>query len=133
MAKKYTPPSQSKLGQIIDVVVLLVLIIGALRLPLMLGLAGGAKETPAVNPAATWTDLGQDTPEKVAAWNALGYTDPTNEGLQAMIMGRYNYLSFQTWELILMIVVVVGYFLIVIRLSDTEYKEVIAEKFGDRT
>ena len=78
---KYSPPRQSKFGQIFDVLVLLALIIGALRLPLWLGLAGGAKTPAPYNPAATWADLGQDTPEKIAAWNALGYASPDNEAL----------------------------------------------------
>ena len=49
-----------------------------------------------------------------------------------MVTARYDYWSFSIFELILMIVVVVGYFVIVVRLSDNEYREVIAEKFGDR-
>ena len=71
MSKKYVPPRQSKIGQIIDVVVLLILIIGALRLPLWLDLAGGAKDPKPFNPTATWADLGQDTPEKIAAYNGI--------------------------------------------------------------
>ncbi len=128
---RYTPPPQSKIGQIIDVLVLLVLIIGALRLPLWLGLAGGAKTPAAHNPAATWADLGQDTPEKVAAYNALGFTDPTSESLQALITARFDY-SINVPELLIMIVVVIGYYFLVIRFSGKEYNEVIAEKFGDR-
>lgn len=130
---KYVPPSQSKIGQIFDVLVLLVLIIGALRLPLLMGLAGGAKTAPDPSTTATWESLGQDTPEKIAGYNALGYTDPTNADLQNLINARYDYWAFQTWELILMVVVVIGYFVIVVRFSDKEYREVIAEKFGDRT
>ncbi len=128
---RYTPPPQSKIGQIIDVLVLLVLIIGALRLPLWLGLAGGAKTPAAHNPAATWADLGQDTPEKVAAYNALGFTVPTSESLQALITARFDY-SINVPELLIMIVVVIGYYFLVIRFSGKEYNEVIAEKFGDR-
>lgn len=128
---KYLPPRQSKLGQIFDVLVLLALIIGALRMPLWLGLAGGAKTPAAYNPAATWADLGQDTPEKVAAWNALGYASPDNEALQSLITARFDY-TINTLELLVMIVVVVGYFFLVVKFSGQEYKEVIAEKFGDR-
>lgn len=128
---KYLPPRQSKLGQIFDVIVLLALIIGALRLPLWLGLAGGAKTPAPFNPAATWADLGQDTPEKVAAWNALGYASPDNEALQSLITARFDY-TINTLELLVMIVVVVGYFFLVVKFSGHEYKEVIAEKFGDR-
>lgn len=128
---KYLPPRQSKLGQIFDVIVLLALIIGALRLPLWLGLAGGTKTPAPFNPAATWADLGQDTPEKVAAWNALGYASPDNEALQSLITARFDY-TINTLELLVMIVVVVGYFFLVVKFSGHEYKEVIAEKFGDR-
>lgn len=128
---KYLPPRQSKIGQIIDVIVLLVLIIGALRMPLWLGLAGGAKTPAPFNPAATWADLGQDTPEKVSAWNALGFTSPDNEALQSLITARFDY-TINVTELLVMIVVVLGYFFLVVKFSGQEYKEVIAEKFGDR-
>jgi len=128
---RYTPPRQNKFGQIIDVLVLLVLIIGALRVPLWFDLAGGSKTPAPHNPAATWADLGQDTPEKIAAYNALGFTDPTNESLQSLITARFDY-SVNTLELLIMIVVVVGYYVLVVRYSGHEYKEVITEKFGDR-
>ena len=125
---KYTPPRQSKLGQVFDVLVLLVLTIGALYVPLLFGLAGGAKEAkPVENP--TWESLGQN-PVMVERWNALGFTDPAS--VNEMITARYDYWAFSTWELILMVVVVVGYFAIVIKFSDKEYREVIAEKFGER-
>ncbi len=129
---RYTPPRQSKLGQVFDVLVLLVLTVGALYIPLWLGLAGGAKEAQPHNPTATFEQLAQDNPVKVEKWAALGYTDPTAEDFQAMVTARYDYWAFSTFELILMIIVVVGYFVIVVRLSDKEYREVIAEKFGDR-
>jgi hypothetical protein len=128
---KYLPPRQSKIGQIIDVIVLLVLIIGALRMPLWLGLAGGAKTPAPFNPTATWADLGQDTPEKVSAWNALGFASPDNEALQSLITARFDY-TINVTELLVMIVVVLGYFFLVVKFSGQEYKEVIAEKFGDR-
>ena len=131
MSKKYVPPRQSKIGQIIDVVVLLILIIGALRLPLWLDLAGGAKDPKPFNPTATWADLGQDTPEKIAAYNALGFDSPNNEALQNIITARYDY-TIDPLELAIMVIVVVGYFFLIIRFSGAEYKEVIAEKFGDR-
>ena len=125
---KYIPPRQSKLGQVFDVLVLLVLTIGALYVPLLFGLAGGAKESkPVENP--TWESRGQN-PVMVERWNALGFTNPAD--VNEMITARYDYWAFSTWELILMVVVVVGYFAIVIRFSDKEYREVIAEKFGDK-
>jgi hypothetical protein len=129
---RYTPPRQGKIGQIIDVVVLLILTLGALYVPLWMGLAGGAKETQPHNPTATFEQLGQDNPAKVEQWAALGFTDPTAEDFQALVTARFDYWSFSRLELLIMIIVVVGYFVIVVRLSGNEYKEVIAEKFGDR-
>lgn len=134
---RYTPPQQSKIGQVIDVLVLLVLTVGALYVPLLLGLAGGAKEPAAFIPNATWEQLKQDTPEKIEKWKALGAynavtPDPANEDFQKLVTARYDYWAFSSFELILMIVIVVGYFVIVVRLSGKEYKDVISEKFGDR-
>jgi len=123
----YKPPHQSKLGQVIDVIVLLVLTVGALYVPLFLGLAGAAKTpVPIENP--TWETLGQ-SPLAVERWNALGFTEPA----QAMdlITARFDY-TINGFELLLMAVVVIGYYFLVIRLSGKEYAEVIAEKFGHK-
>lgn len=125
---RYNPPNQSKIGQIIDVIVLLVLTVGALYVPLWLGMAGGAK-TPAPIENPTWEALKQNA-VMVEKWNALGITDPA--AVNEMITARYDYWSFSTIELLVMIIVVVGYFVLVVRFSDKEYREVIAEKFGDR-
>jgi hypothetical protein len=56
----YIPPTQSKISQIIDVIVLVALTVGALFVPLWLGMAGAAKTvtTPVENP--TWEALGQN-------------------------------------------------------------------------
>ncbi len=125
---KYIPPKQSKIGQIVDVLVLLVLTVGALYVPLWMGLAGGVKQAkPVENP--TWENLGQNQ-VMVERWNALGFTDPA--AVNDMITARYDYWSFSIFELVVMIAVVVGYFVMVVRLSGKEYKKVIAEKFGDK-
>ena len=58
---RYTPPRQGKVGQIIDVLVLLILTVGALYVPLWLGLAGGAKEPQPHNPTATFEQLARTT------------------------------------------------------------------------
>lgn len=122
---RYIPPTQSKISQIIDVIVLLVLAIGALYIPLWLGLAGSSKvPNPVANP--TWEALGQ-TPAMVQQWVALGYADAA--AAHDIITARYDY-SFSGLNLLVMVVVVVGYFALLFRLSDKEYREVIAEKFG---
>jgi len=122
---RYQPPRQSALGQVFDVIVLLVLTLGALYLPLYMGLAGrAAAPSPQENP--TWESLGQNA-TMVERWTALGYADPASA--QDIITSRFDY-SFSALSLIVMIVVVVGYFVLMLRLSEKEYREVISEKFG---
>jgi hypothetical protein len=122
---RYQPPRQSRAGQVLDVLTLLVLTLGALYLPLWLGLAGAAKEPiPVENP--TWESLGQNATE-VERWTALGFADPA--AAHDLITARYDY-SFGALSLVLMIIVVVGYFALMMRLSEKEYRDVIAEKFG---
>lgn len=123
---RYTPPAQSKAGQIIDVLVLLALTIGALYIPLWLGLAGSAHvaQTPE-NP--TWESLGQNA-EMVEQWNKLGYADAASAA--DLITSRFDY-SFSIASLLVMIVVIVGYYAIMLRFSEKEYREVIAEKFSE--
>lgn len=122
----YTPPEQGKLGQLIDVIVLMGLSIGALFVPLRLGLSGAAKvvATPVENP--TWETLGQ-TPAQAAQYQALGYTP---ESAHDIILARFDY-SFEWSSLIMMAVLIIGYFVVMLRLSAQEYKDVINEKFGE--
>jgi hypothetical protein len=123
----YKPPKQSLGGQIFDVLTLLVLTVGALYIPLYLGLAGAAK-TPAPIANPTWEALGQNTNEQ-AQWAALGYTDPA--AVNDMITARFDY-SFSWSALVIMAILVIGYFILVVRLSDKEYRDVIEERFGPK-
>ena len=123
----YQPPKQSLAAQIFDVITLLVLTVGALYVPLYLGLAGAAK-TPAPIANPTWEALGQNTTEQ-AQWAALGITDPA--AANEIITARFDY-SFSWVALITMAVLVIGYFVLVVRLSEREYREVIDERFGSR-
>jgi succinate dehydrogenase hydrophobic anchor subunit len=123
----YTPPAQSKLGQIIDVIVLVTLTVGALFVPLWLGMAGAAKTvaSPVENP--TWEALGQNAVQ-AAQYEALGYTP---ESAHDLILARFDY-SFTTGALIVMIVVIVAYYALMLKFSEAEYREVISEKFGKK-
>lgn len=123
----YQPPKQSLAGQIVDVIVLLVLTVGALYIPLYMGLAGAAK-TPAPIANPTWDALGQN-PAEQAQWAALGFTDPASAN--DIITARFDY-TFSWTALIVMVVAVFGYFFLVVRLSDKEYRQVIDERFGNR-
>ena len=122
---RYEPPTQSKLGQIVDVIVLLVLTIGALYIPLWLGLAGSA-QTSNVPENPTWESLGQNA-VMVEKWNQLGYADPASAA--ELITSRFDY-SFSIASLLMMIVVIVGYYAIMLKFSEKEYREVISEKFN---
>lgn len=123
----YKPPKQGLAGQIFDVLTLLVLTVGALYVPLYLGLAGAAKvPNPIANP--TWEALGQNATEQ-QQWAALGITDPA--AANDIITARFDY-SFSWGALIVMAVLVIGYFVMVVRLSDREYREVIEERFGNK-
>lgn len=122
---RYEPPTQSKLGQIVDVIVLLVLTIGALYIPLWLGLAGSA-QTSNVPENPTWESLGQNA-VMVEKWKQLGYADPA--AAAELITSRFDY-SFSIGSLLMMIVVIVGYYAIMLRFSEKEYREVISEKFN---
>ena len=123
----YSPPVQSKLGQIIDVIVLVTLTVGALYVPLWLGMAGAAKTvaSPVENP--TWEALGQNAVQ-AAQYEALGYTP---ESAHDLILARFDY-SFTTGALIVMIVVIVAYYAMMLKFSEAEYREVISEKFGKK-
>ena len=123
----YQPPKQGMLSQLFDVAVLVVLTVGALFVPLWLGLAGAAKEVvaPVANP--TWESLGQNAAQ-AAKYEALGYTP---ESAHDLILARFDY-SFSTGALLLMIVVIVLYYALLLRFSEAEYREVIAEKFGGK-
>jgi hypothetical protein len=123
----YTPPAQSKLGQIIDVIVLVTLTVGALFAPLWLNLAGAAKTvaTPVENP--TWEALGQNAVQ-AGQYEALGYTP---ESAHDLILARFDY-SFTSGALIVMIVVIVAYYALLLKFSESEYREVISEKFGKK-
>jgi hypothetical protein len=123
---KYTPPEQDKTLQFVDVIFLLIAIFAALWLPLQLGLAGAAKAIDKIeNP--TWELLGQNA-TMVSIWEKLGYTPETAHDI---IQNRFHY-NIDWLSLILMAAVLIGYFVFLFRASDKEYREVIAEKFGDR-
>ena len=122
----YNPPKQGKASQLIDVIVLVVLTVGALFAPLWLGMAGAAKTVaaPVANP--TWELLGQNAAQS-AKYEALGYTPETAHDL---ILARFDY-SFSVGALITMIAVILLYYFLILRFSEVEYREVISEKFGE--
>jgi len=142
-----------------DSVVILVLVWAALFFPLYFNLAGAAKidwlpgnftveeggdgsvtltsdtglikrvdaEGNATFENLTWDALHQNATMQ-AQWGKLGID---MEGAAAAITKRYDY-SFSWLGLILTLVAVGGYFAFLVMQSDKEYRQVIAEKFGNR-
>lgn len=155
---KYQPPKQSGMGQAFDAIFLLVLVFLALLVPLEMELAGAAKgdwlpgqvttETATDGTIVVSNDKGlikrtapdgtvsfenltwealEQTPVMQAQWEKLGID---LEGAAAAITLRYDY-SFSWGGLIATLAAIAGYFIFLVWQSDKEYRQVIAEKFGN--
>ena len=128
MKQHYTPPNQGLLGQIFDSILILVLVYASLMLPLLMKTEAKAEE-PAVAAEVvvnTWESLGQNEIMQ-AQWVKLGHTP---DSAATIINNRFDY-TIDPMMLIITIIVVVGYFAVVLKVSDKEYREVIAEKFDN--
>jgi hypothetical protein len=138
MVTKYIPPSQSIGGQLFDVAFLLALVFGSLFLPIWLKIAvpsrveklpAGVSYTAAADGTKTWTGvtweaLGQN-PVMQAQWEKLGYT---KESAAEIITQPFDY-TIDTSGVVITAVVILGYFIFMLVISEKEYKQVIAEKF----
>ncbi len=138
MVMRYEPPRQSIEGQVFDVIFLLALVFGALFLPIWLKIAvpsrveklpEGVTYQAAADGTKTWTGLtweklGQN-PTMQAQWEKLGYS---KELAADIITQPFDY-TIDTVGVVITAVVIVGYFIFMLVLSEKEYKQVIAEKF----
>ncbi len=128
MAKIYKPPTQSGIGQFIDSIFLIVLVYGSLMMPLLFNF-GGSDTTPpekaAVTKQVTWESLHQN---KVAAgqWEKLGYTPKKAADI---INTRFDY-TIDPVMLGITALIMLVYFGFVLRFSEKEYRDVIAEHFS---
>lgn len=148
MAKQYTPPKQSAGGQIFDAIFLMVLVFLALFLPLWLKIAVPARErilpegvtlTETADAdgnvvqqwdGLTWEAIGQN-PTMQGQWEKLNAAYPdsyTLEKVADIVTQRFNY-EIDVFGIALTAIVVVGYFVFLLVISEREYKQVIAEKF----
>ena len=138
MVMRYEPPQQSIGGQFFDVIFLLALVFGALFLPIWLKIAvpsrveklpdgvtyQAAADGTKTWAGLTWEKLGQN-PTMQAQWEKLGYT---KESAADIITQPFDY-TIDTVGVVVTAVVIVGYFIFMLVLSEKEYKQVIAEKF----
>ena len=140
MTPTYSPPKQSIPGQLFDVAFLLVLVFGALFLPIWLGIAvpsrveklpAGVSYTLAADKTTkqwtglSWEKLGQN-PVMQAQWTKLGYT---KESAADIITMPFDY-TIDVGGVVVTGLVILAYFSFLLWMSDREYKQVIAEKFG---
>jgi hypothetical protein len=142
MAQRYNPPQQSRGGQILDVILLLAFVFGALYLPIYMDAAAvsrveklpeGVTYTTATdadgNATKTWSGLTWESlnqnPTMQKQWEKLGYTV---ESAADIITMPFEYTIDIVWFLIT-VVVIAGYYVFVLKVSDKEYREVIRERF----
>jgi hypothetical protein len=124
---KYNPPEQPKIMQWFDIFCVVGAIFFALWFPLYMGWAGVSRSIVKIdNP--TWETLKQ-TPAQVEQWVKLGYADAA--AAHDIIQNKFDYTIDWT-QLIIMTIVLVGYFVFLFKASDTEYREVIDEKFSQK-
>ena len=146
MAAPYNPPKQSIAGQLFDVGFLLALVFLTLFVPIWLGIAvpSRVEKLPAgvtyksladpKNPdvktkqwtGLTWESLGQN-PTMQKQWEKLGYTKETAADI---ITQPFDY-AIDVAGVAITGIVIVGYFVFLVVVSRREYKQVIAEKFGE--
>ncbi len=138
MATSYIPPKQGIPGQLFDVGFLMALVFGALFLPIWLKIAApsrveklpaGVTYVKAADGTKTWTGLSWEklgqNPTMQAQWTKLGYTKETAADI---ITQPFDY-TIDVGGVALTILVIVAYFIFLVRMSDREYRQVISEKF----
>ncbi|MEM5339525.1 hypothetical protein [Paraburkholderia azotifigens] len=126
MAADYVPPVQKGIGQLVDSIFLLVLVYCSLLAPLLLKTPDKPPEAQAASTQVSWRELGQ-TPAMEAQWRKLGYDA---QQAKPIITSRFDY-QIEPVSLIVTALVIAGYFVFVLRVSDRQYRQVIAEKFGE--
>jgi hypothetical protein len=128
MSKLYTPPNQGMFGQVFDSLLVLVLVYASLMFPLLMKEDAKAAESAVAAEVVvnSWESLGQNEVMQ-AQWVKLGHTP---DSAAVIINNRFDY-TIDPMMLIITILVVVGYFVAVLKISDKEYRQVIAEKFDN--
>lgn len=120
----YQPPRQGGLGQIVDSLFILILVVASLFAPVYFGLAGEKKLTLTFA-GKDWAAMGQNAVAQ-RQWEKLGMTPASAHD---MIASRFDY-RFSWLLFAVTALVIAAYFTFVILVSDKEYKQVIAERFG---
>ena len=126
--KHYVPPAQGWFGQVFDSLFILALVFASLLAPLLLKSEAAKEATAAEAPKVSWESLHLQ-PVEQAKWAKLGYTP---EKAAALINSKFDYTI--DWPALgITVLVIAGYFVFMLKVSDKEYREVINEKFGEKT
>ena len=124
----YAPPEQGALGMVIDALLILALVFVSLSAPLWVAQLRAPSTSAAVAsadaPKPTWESLGQHA-VMAAQWEKLG-KDPSAAAV--IINNRFDY-AVNPAKLGLTAALLVIYYFFMLRISEREYREVIAEKF----
>jgi hypothetical protein len=111
---------------LVDSVFLLVLVYCSLLAPLLLKAPEKPVQADAARTQVSWRELGQN-PAMEAQWRKLGYD---SEQARPIVTSKFNY-EIEPVSLTVTALVIVGYFVFVLRVSDRQYRQVIAEKFKE--
>jgi hypothetical protein len=122
----YVPPKQGWFGQVFDSVFILVLVFASLLAPLLLKSSAAQEAAAAATTPVTWESLHLSAIEQ-EQWIKLGVD--ANKAA-AMINTRFDY-SIDFLSLGITVLVIAGYFTFMLKVSEKEYREIIAEKFGE--
>lgn len=126
MAAEYVPPVQKGFGQLVDSIFLLVLVYCSLLAPLLLKAPEKPVQADAVKTQVSWRELGQNAAME-AQWRKLGYG---SEQAKPIVTSKFNY-EIEPVSLTVTALVILSYFVFVLRVSERQYRQVIAEKFQE--
>ncbi|CDY78646.1 hypothetical protein BGLT_04951 [Caballeronia glathei] len=126
MAAEYVPPVQKGFGQLVDSIFLLVLVYCSLLAPLLLKAPDKPVQADAVKTQVSWRELGQNAAME-AQWRKLGYG---SEQAKPIVTSKFNY-EIEPVSLTVTALAILSYFVFVLRVSERQYRQVIAEKFQE--
>ena len=126
MAAEYGPPVQKGFGQLVDSIFLLVLVYCSLLAPLLLKAPDKPVQADAVKTQVSWRELGQNAAME-AQWRKLGYG---SEQAKPIVTSKFNY-EIEPVSLTVTALAILSYFVFVLRVSERQYRQVIAEKFQE--
>lgn len=124
----YIPKIQPKRGQLFDSLFILVLVYVSLYIPLFLESDIKSVEETSIVQSHSWESLGVSAVEQ-EQWQKLGYDE---QAAAEIINDKFDY-TIDPLMLLITALVIIGYFFFVLRVSKAQYREVIAEKFGEQS